>query len=69
MDASPAANDLVMAFGDFKGYFIRDVNGIRVQRLNELYAATNHVGFLAEHRTDGALIDTSAVKTLKMAAS
>ena len=66
MDGAPAATDLVMAFGDISGYFIRDVNGIRVQRLNELYAATNHVGFLAEHRTDGALIDVNAVKTLKM---
>lgn len=69
MDAAPAANDLVIAFGDLSGYMIRDVNGVRLQRLVELYAVNNHVGFLAEHRTDGDLIDLSAVKTLKMAAS
>lgn len=69
MDASLAANDIAMVFGDISGYMIRDVNGVRVQRLNELYAVTNHVGFLAEHRTDGDLIDLSAVKTLKMAAA
>lgn len=69
MDGVPAADDVVLAFGDLKGYFIRDVDGVRVQRLNELYAANNYVGFLGEHRTDGDLIDTNAVKTLKMAAS
>lgn len=69
MDASLAANDIAMVFGDIAGYMIRDVRGIRVQRLNELYAVTNHVGFLAEHRTDGDLVDTAAVRSLKMAAA
>lgn len=68
MDGTPADGDFVMVFGDLKGYFIRDVDGIRIQRLNELYAVSNHVGFLAEHRTDGDLIDTNAVRVMRAGA-
>jgi HK97 family phage major capsid protein len=68
MDATPAADDKPIAFGDLSGYFVREVNGIRIQRLNELYAASNHVGFLGEHRVDGDLIDENAVKVLQMKA-
>lgn len=69
VDGSPAANDVVLGFGDVRSYYIRDVDGITIQRLNELYAVNNFVGFLGEHRTDGALIDTNGFKTLKMAAA
>lgn len=57
-----AANAKSVLFGDFRGYWIRDAGGISVQRLNELYAATGQVGFRVFLRTDGKLIDTSAVK-------
>lgn len=57
-----AANAKSILFGDFSQYWIRDVNGIAFQRLNELYAANGQVGFRAYHRTDGKLMNTAAVK-------
>lgn len=58
-------------FGDFSQYYVRNVQGIEVVRLNELYAANGQVGFMAFVRFDGALIDagTHPVKGLVMAAS
>lgn len=55
-----------MAFGDFKYYWIADREGRSFKRLNELYAATGQVGFLASQRVDGKLILPEAVKTLTM---
>jgi HK97 family phage major capsid protein len=46
-------------FGDFTHYFIRNVSGIEVVRLNELYAANGQVGFMAFCRFDGALVDAA----------
>lgn len=58
-------------FGDWGSYGIRDVGtagplapekgvaGFAVRRLDERYADTMEVGFLAFHRTDGRLIDTT----------
>lgn len=57
-----AANAKSILFGDFSYYRIRDVQGIAIQRLNELYAANGQVGFRAWHRTDGRLLSTQAVK-------
>jgi HK97 family phage major capsid protein len=54
-------------FGDFSYYWIRDVDGIAFQRLNELYAENGQVGFRAYHRTDGKLLNTAAVKKLTQA--
>lgn len=55
-----------MAFGDYKYYWIADREGRSFKRLNELYAATGQVGFLASQRVDGKLILPEAVKTLTM---
>lgn len=57
----------VAAYGDISQYLIRNVNGIRVKRLTERYADFDQVGFLAIQRTDAALLDTGAVKKLRMA--
>jgi len=67
--AAPAISAVPALFGDFSYYWIRDVNGVAFQRLNELYAANGQVGFRAYHRTDGKLTNTSAVKKLTMAAA
>lgn len=67
--ATPAASAIAALFGDFRYYWIRDVNGVSFQRLNELYAANGQVGFRAYHRTDGKLMNTTAVRKLTMAAS
>ena len=55
--AVPAASAVHTLFGDFSNYFIRQVRGIQVVRLNELYAENGQVGFLAFMRMDGGLID------------
>ena len=39
------------------------------KRLNELYATTGQVGFLASERVDGKLILSEAVKTLDIKAA
>lgn len=61
-----AAGAKVMAFGDFSYYWVADRQGRSFKRLNELFAATGQVGFLASQRVDGKLVLTEAVKTLKM---
>ena len=45
-----------LAFGDFSYYWIADREGRSFKRLNELYATTGQVGFLASQRVDGKLI-------------
>ena len=61
-----AAGAKAMAFGDFSYYWIADRQGRSFKRLNELYATTGQVGFLASQRVDGKLILPEAVKTLTM---
>jgi HK97 family phage major capsid protein len=58
-------------FGDFSNYYIRQVRGIQVVRLNELYAANGQVGFMAFMRFDGALVDAGQhpIKYLQNSAS
>ena len=55
-----------MAFGDFSYYWIADRSGRTFKRLNELFAMTGQVGFLAMERLDGKLILPEAIKTLKV---
>ena len=63
-----AAGNRVMAFGDYSHYWIADRQGRSFKRLNELYATTGQVGFLASERVDGKLILSEAVKTLDIKA-
>jgi HK97 family phage major capsid protein len=63
------ATKQVVAFGDFKGYFIRDVTPLRFERSDEFAFGTDLVSFRCLYRTDGVLADTSAVKTLVTAAT
>ena len=51
-------------FGDLSYYWIGDRKGITFRRLNERYADTGQVGFLATKRLDGKLILPEAVKVL-----
>lgn len=62
------AGNKVMAFGDFSYYWIADRQGRSFKRLNELYATTGQVGFLASQRVDGKLILPEAVKTMTLKA-
>ena len=59
-----AAGAKTIAFGDFSYYWIADRQGRSFKRLNELFAATGQVGFLATQRVDGKMILAEAVKVL-----
>lgn len=59
-----AANAKAVLFGDFSYYVIRDVQGVGIQRLVELFAGNGQVGFRGYHRTEGKLVNTNAVKAL-----
>ena len=58
------AGNKAVAFGDFSYYWIADRQGRSFKRLNELFAMTGQVGFLASQRVDGKLVLPEAVKTL-----
>ena len=53
---------------DFSYYWIADRQGRTFKRLNELYATTGQVGFLASQRLDGKLILPEAIKVLQQKA-
>ena len=62
---APVQNTYPIAYGDFKkGYLIGDRIGLEIQRLVELYAATNTIGFLARRRYNGQVVLSEAIKTL-----
>ena len=61
-----AAGNKVAVFGDLHFYWIGDRQGITFKRLNERYADSGQVGFLATKRLDGKLILPEAVKVLQM---
>lgn len=61
-----ASGEKVMAFGDFKYYWIADRQGRTFKKLSELYAANGQVGFLGTQRVDGKLILPEAIKVLQM---
>ena len=64
-----AANAKTVMFGDFSYYWIADRQGRIFRRLNELYAETGQVGFLATQRVDGRLTLPEAVKVLQQKSS
>lgn len=54
-----------IVLGDFSYYWVADRQGRAFKRLNELYAATGQVGFMATQRVDGKLILPEAMKILQ----
>lgn len=54
-------------FGDFSKYWIVDSMSMTIQRLNELYAATNQVGFISRMESDGAPVLEEAFARVKLA--
>lgn len=54
-------------FGDFSKYWIADSLQMTVQRLNELYAATNQVGFIGRMEMDGMPALEEAFARVKLA--
>jgi len=65
------ASNKSVAFGDFKTYLIRDVQGAYVMRLAERFAEKNQTAFIMFSRHDGTLLDagTHPIKYLQHAAS
>ena len=62
----PTTGNAAILYGDFSYYWLADREGRALQRLNELYAVTDQVGFKITQRVDGRLIMPEAVKFLKM---
>lgn len=60
-----AAGNKTMLFGDLTYFWVADREGRSFKRLNELYAATGQVGFLASERVDGKLVLAEAVQVLQ----
>lgn len=60
------AGNKTVIFGNFKFYWIGDRQGITFRRLNERFADTGQVGFLATKRLDGKLLLPEAIKVLQM---
>lgn len=69
--ASPAAEAVSIAFGDFSYYKIRDVMSVTLFRFTDsAYTKKGQVGFLAWMRSGGNLVDVGgAVKTFKHGAA
>ena len=62
---SIAAGTRSVLFGSFDKYIIRDVLGFDLIRMDERFADTFQVGYVAFMRTDGKLIQSSAVRALR----
>jgi len=63
------ASSYVGIIGDFSRYLIADALTMQIQRLDELYAETNQVGFIGRLECDGAPSLGEAFRRLKLAAS
>jgi HK97 family phage major capsid protein len=63
---SLAAGAKIAAFGDWNKYIIRNVQTFQMVRLNERFADQLSTGFLGWLRTDGKLLQSAAIKLLRM---
>jgi len=60
------SGNFAIAFGDFSCYYIGDRGERSFQVLNEIFAASGHVGFIMKERVDGILTDNNAIRALKI---
>ncbi len=67
--ATTVASAVSVLFGDFQKFVIRDVNSLRMYRLDERYRDNDLTGFVAFLRTDSKCIQTGAIKKLTQASS
>ena len=61
-----AAGAHAICYGDMTKYQIRDTAGINIRRSEHVAFLNNEITFLGELRTDGKLLDTAAVKHMRM---
>lgn len=66
-DSTFVTNNRLVLYGDFGAYAIRDAGGVTVYRADELRILNGQVVFLAIQRSDGNLVDVTAVKHLRTA--
>ena len=59
------AGNVSMVFGNFDYFAIRDVVGIELARLSEIYMVQNQCGFQSFLRTDSQVLDTNAFQVLR----
>lgn len=57
MTSSIATTEKPILFGDMSKYKLREVNGFRLYRLEELYRANDQDGFVAFQRFDGKIVN------------
>lgn len=67
LDSAFSTNKRLVLFGHFPSYWIQDAGGPIFRRADELRLLTGEVVFVAFRRTDGALVNTAAVKYLRTA--
>lgn len=65
-DDNLVAGEYAAVVGDFRFYWIQDAYGIEVQRLKELYAEVNEVGFIIRQETDGMAVVANAFYALQI---
>ena len=65
----PTAGNKAILYGDLSYYWLADREGRALQRLDELYAAQDQVGFKITQRVDGRLLLRESVKCLQMKAA
>jgi HK97 family phage major capsid protein len=57
MASGISGTNKTLVYGDFSKYMIRDAGSVRLVRMNERYADTDQVGFVAFLRSDADLLD------------
>lgn len=67
MSSALTTGQKIILFGDFSKYIVRQVKGLVVKRLEERFIDSGQIGFIGFARYDGNLINTAAVKHLKLA--
>ena len=61
-----ASGEFALVFGDISYYNIGDRNARWIQELKEAYAVSGLVGYMMKERVDGILVDTEAIRALKL---
>ena len=60
------AGNKVILYGDYSYYWLAEREGRTLERLNELYAVTDQVGFIGTQRVDGKLILPEAMQVMAL---
>jgi HK97 family phage major capsid protein len=66
-DSAFSTNKRLVLYGDFSAYTIRDAGAVTIYRADELRILNGQVVFLAVQRSDGNLVQPTAVKYLRTA--